>query len=369
MKAKILSIVLILSFVMSFVLAAPSQAELKKKQTQIKNNIQQVEKKLKDSKAKLQTARNKAEVQRSNVRNSRSTLALAKSRLEQAESDLITAQQELDNINQIYNSAKVKVKERIYAMYVRGEQTYVDFFASSDNFAELLEKVQVSTYIKAQDESMLADLNEKRKLMEEKEKNVATKKKEVAIWKNQVSITHNSNLSKQYAAETTLKKAAAEKELTESKYRELVQESSNIESMLRGRKSTVTGSNAIGNWPVQARISSEFGYRIHPISKSRRLHTGTDLAAPSGTPIKATGAGVVIHAGWRGGYGNTVMIDHGGNKVTLYAHMSSVSVKSGQQVSKGTVIGKVGSTGNSTGPHCHYEVRINGKPVNPRGYV
>ena len=369
MKAKILSVILILSLVMPLAFAAPSQAELKKKQEQVKNSMKSAEQKLKDSKAKLSTARTAAEAQRSKVRNTRSTLAVANTRLAQAEQELVIAEQELKNANQIYESAKELVKERIYAIYVRGEQTYVDFFTSSDNFAELLEKVQVSTYIKAQDESMLTDLNNKRKIMETKQKNVESKKNDVKIWKGTVEIAHNNNLINQYRTENTLRDAAKQKELTEAKYRELVQESASIESMLRGRPSKVTGNNAIGNWPVQARVSSEFGYRIHPISGTKRLHTGTDLAAPSGTPIKATGAGVVIHAGWRGGYGNTVMIDHGGNKVTLYAHMSSISAKSGQQVSKGTVIGKVGSTGNSTGPHCHYEVRINGKPVNPRGYV
>ena len=122
-------------------------------------------------------------------------------------------------------------------------------------------------------------------------------------------------------------------------------------------------------YPVNGRISSNYGYRIHPISGASRLHAGMDIAAGTGTPIYAAGPGTVIYAGWRGGYGNTIMIDHGGGIVTLYGHQSSLASSVGQSVSQGQVIGYVGSTGYSTGPHLHWEVRVNGSPRDPRGYV
>lgn len=121
--------------------------------------------------------------------------------------------------------------------------------------------------------------------------------------------------------------------------------------------------------PVNARVNSPFGYRVHPIFGTRRLHAGLDIAAPSGTPIQAAKAGVVIHAGWRGGYGNTVMVEHEGGVVTLYAHQTKTAVSPGQTVLAGDVIGYVGSTGNSTGPHLHFEVRIGGQPVDPAPYL
>lgn len=121
--------------------------------------------------------------------------------------------------------------------------------------------------------------------------------------------------------------------------------------------------------PINGRVSSEFGYRIHPISGVRKLHAGMDIGGGNGTPIGAAGAGTVIYAGWRGGYGNTVIVDHGGGIATLYAHQSRVGSSVGQSVSAGQVIGYVGSTGYSTGPHLHWEVRVNGTPVNPRGYL
>lgn len=112
------------------------------------------------------------------------------------------------------------------------------------------------------------------------------------------------------------------------------------------------------------RISSPFGYRVHPVLHTVRMHTGIDYAAPSGTPIKAAADGEVIFKGWKGGYGNTVMIRHANGVETLYGHMSAFSPADGR-VRAGEVIGFVGTTGRSTGPHLHYEARVNGQPVNP----
>lgn len=121
--------------------------------------------------------------------------------------------------------------------------------------------------------------------------------------------------------------------------------------------------------PVNAPVTSPFGPRIHPITGERRMHEGMDFGAGSGTPIRSCRAGRVTFAGWQGGYGNVVIVDHGGGMSTVYAHQSSFAVSAGQSVSAGQVIGYVGSTGMSTGPHLHFEVRINGSPVDPASYV
>ena len=125
--------------------------------------------------------------------------------------------------------------------------------------------------------------------------------------------------------------------------------------------------------PLQGRFSSPFGTRIHPIFKTKIFHSGQDIAAPMGTPIKASNSGKVIYSGWYGGYGKVVIIEHGvvnGKPMsTLYAHMSTIKAVNGQKVSKGDIIGYEGTTGYSTGPHCHFEVRVNGQPSNPASYV
>ncbi|MDH3755606.1 MAG: M23 family metallopeptidase, partial [Acidimicrobiia bacterium] len=122
-------------------------------------------------------------------------------------------------------------------------------------------------------------------------------------------------------------------------------------------------------WPVNGTVVSTFGFRIHPIFGTERFHSGIDINAGSGVPIAATAAGVVITAGWMDGYGNTVIINHGGGVTSLYGHQSALAVSVGGSVGQGEVIGYVGSTGWSTGPHLHFEIRIDSSPVDPLGFL
>ncbi|MCD6449798.1 MAG: M23 family metallopeptidase, partial [Thermotogaceae bacterium] len=121
-------------------------------------------------------------------------------------------------------------------------------------------------------------------------------------------------------------------------------------------------------WPVYGEISSPFGWRIHPITKKWSFHTGVDIAAPLGTPVFAAGSGIVEYAGWYKGYGNFILINHGKYK-TAYGHLSKIDVFVGEYVRKGELIGRVGNTGISTGPHVHFEVRVSDKTVNPMAYL
>ncbi|MNR19639.1 Murein DD-endopeptidase MepM [compost metagenome] len=118
-----------------------------------------------------------------------------------------------------------------------------------------------------------------------------------------------------------------------------------------------------------ARISSPYGYRIHPITGVKKLHTGTDFAVSQGTDVHAADSGNVIVAEWWNGYGNCVIIDHGNNIWTLYGHLSKINVQKGDNVKRGEVIAESGNTGASTGPHLHFEVRVNGTPVDPMPYL
>ncbi len=121
-------------------------------------------------------------------------------------------------------------------------------------------------------------------------------------------------------------------------------------------------------WPVTGPVTSGFGMRVHPVLGYARMHSGVDIAAPSGTPVGSAAAGIVAFAGWSGGYGNLVVVDHGDGLATAYAHLSRTAVRTGQSVSQGQEIGNVGCTGLCTGPHLHFEVRVNGQPVDPMQY-
>ncbi|CAN5876903.1 peptidoglycan DD-metalloendopeptidase family protein [soil metagenome] len=142
-----------------------------------------------------------------------------------------------------------------------------------------------------------------------------------------------------------------------------------LEAELAARPATGEQPSGLLMRPVPGGVSSPYGYRIHPIFGTRRLHTGWDLRAATGEPIVAAESGVVVSAGARGGYGNAVVIDHGGGLATLYAHQSSVAVSAGQQVGRGQIVGYVGCTGYCTGPHLHFETLVGGRPVDPSPYM
>ena len=143
-------------------------------------------------------------------------------------------------------------------------------------------------------------------------------------------------------------------------------------SCVRGRRGVGPSAYVPGIWPTgpaARQISSPFGYRKDPFTRQRRFHTGIDIAGPKKSPVVATAHGRVVFAGRNGNYGKTVIIDHGSGYQTRYAHLARIKTKKGKRVKRGEVIGKLGQTGRATGPHLHYEVRRNGKPVDPRPYL
>jgi len=160
-----------------------------------------------------------------------------------------------------------------------------------------------------------------------------------------------------------------ELERLESESKSLSEKIRKLQAAQSGKgKGNLNGT--ISTWPVPGyyEISSPYGWRIHPITKKRSLHTGTDIVAPTGAKINAAGAGVVIMAGWNTAYGNMTIIDHGSGISTLYGHQSRIDVKEGQSIEANEAIGAVGSTGWSTGAHLHFEVRVGGNTTDPLQY-
>ncbi|MDA3822330.1 MAG: M23 family metallopeptidase, partial [Bacteroidales bacterium] len=122
--------------------------------------------------------------------------------------------------------------------------------------------------------------------------------------------------------------------------------------------------------PVTGRITSKYGYRVHPVTKRRHsMHTGIDIAAPKGTPVKAAASGIIKRTRYSGGYGKLIIVQHEKDLVTYYGHLSAYRVRPGQRVTKGQIIGRVGTSGRSTGPHLHFEVRRGGHPLNPNSFI
>lgn len=299
-------------------------------------------------------------------------LAETRTRLAKTEEDLGTAQSSLD--------------QRAVNIYKSGGIGYLEVLVNSARLSDLVTRLDFLSFVVQEDERILSQVKGLRARVDAERRDLEAQQARIAEVEQQqaeqtsrleqIVAEQESKLGQVEAARAVkrgvVQKAETDKESWEKQEAALKAESDRLRDDLRALtssvKQTVRGTGEYV-WPVQGRVSSPFGYRIHPIFKVRKMHTGIDLSASFGTSIHAADSGVVIQAGWRGGYGKTVVVSHGSGLTTLYAHQSTILVSVGEAVSQGDVIGKVGSTGYSTGPHLHFEVRLNGSPLDPMGYL
>ena len=302
----------------------------------------------------------------------RAGLAEKRQELALTESDLRTQQEVFeDRLVDVYKS--------------RGRIVYLEAVFKSDSFADVVGRVGLLADIVRQDNTILgqikalkARVEEQRLALEQQQARVAVLQREQTVVTEELSVAAGRTqaaLDELESARAAKKKVLSAAEKDEAAWKkqqsELLAESKRITELLRAATSVkpVKAGSGVLSWPVRREVTSGFGYRVHPIFNVRRMHTGIDINGDMGDPIKAASAGTVVSAGWRGGYGRCVVISHGGNLATLYGHLSVIQVSAGDKVQKGQVIGRVGSTGYSTGPHLHFEVRVNGDPVDPLGYL
>jgi murein DD-endopeptidase MepM/ murein hydrolase activator NlpD len=248
----------------------------------------------------------------------------------------------------------------------------LELFVESKNFSEFFSRLELMSLVKKNDEKLIQEISlgkenteiqKQTKLLELDEKASQLKKLNVKV--SDIKTSRSKVESDIEAEKERLKQA-------EKKEDEMIALSKQLEkkiTQLMDANAKYVGG--VMKWPTPGytRVSSPYGMRIHPIYKVKKMHTGIDIDAPSGAKIIAANSGKVILAGWNGGYGNCVIIDHGSGLATLYAHQSKILVSVGDKVNKGDTIGKVGSTGLSTGPHLHFEVRKGGQTTNPIPYV
>ena len=298
--------------------------------------------------------------------------------LQVQEKDLIVyidkAEKELEISNERYEKQKELLEKRLVAMYEMGETSYLDLILNSKSITELFSNYYLISEITSADTELLESVeaekkyNKKLKDTLETKRAVLTASKETreknAIFLENMSIIKNNKLISLTEEEAALQQMVEE-------YQNQIAE---IETEIRLLALANVGEAYVGGtmaWPVPGytRITSPFSMRTHPITGVYKLHTGVDIGAPLGANFVAANDGIVTYAGWNTAYGNMVIIDHGGGITTLYAHGSEILVNVGDTVFQGTPVLKVLSTGYSTGPHAHFEVRIAGEYVQPLDYI
>ena len=201
---------------------------------------------------------------------------------------------------------------------------------------------------------------------------VANRREELLAARGQRDGLRAQALSEEAKQKALLKEVQSQVKQFEAEIASLKKESDAIAALLRARQRSqkvLPSGKGVLAVPVAGAVTSGFGSRLHPLFETTRMHNGVDFAASTGTPVKAAEAGTVAVAGTRGGYGTTVILDHDNGLATLYGHLSRLAVDEGAKVARGAVVGYVGSTGFSTGPHLHFEVRVNGNPVDPMRYL
>ncbi len=316
---------------------------------------------------------------------------------EKLEHEIDLLQSELDEIDSIINSAEQEIAQkeqeiaayeqeidgnekdfraRLRAMDETNAASYIDLLLESKGLSDFLANMETVREISEHDKAIINKMIELKKGVENSRNELVLKRDEQKEARSLVD-ERKSALDAKKAEQTALINSISKDIALQEK---LYDEASKLEQQLRDSikpslstsssgKSKYTGGQFAFPAPSMISVTSQYGYRIHPIYKTKKYHSGMDLAAPQGSNAVAAEAGTVRMAGWNGGYGYCVIIDHGGGVATLYGHNSKLLVSAGQTVSRGQVIAKVGSTGNSTGPHLHFEVLINGSTTNPAPYI
>ena len=289
----------------------------------------------------------------------------------------------LQQLQAEYERAIVVLESRVRAMYIEEPPDVLSFLVSASSFDDLIDNYEFMSRIGAQDRRIARQVEStKRRAAAERRATASTKRltaatvsvisartdearvarDRLAANRDTLAAAHDLKQSAVVSSRETREEYLAEVEALAAQSTALAEA---IRASQAGAGSAGTGAPSAAGliWPVDGVVVSGFGMRWG------RMHEGIDIAASSGTPIRAAAAGTVIHAGWLGGYGNLVVLDHGNGLATAYAHASAILVGVGQQVAQGETVSLVGSTGNSSGPHLHFEVRVNGAAVDPLLYL
>ncbi len=280
------------------------------------------------------------------------------------------------------------LKERVVAMYKYGGVGRWQLLMSASNTVDLMNRFYFIRRLAQKDEEMIKMLQRDLELLRKKQAELSLRQKELSKQKEKLLKEKRYYYSQLKKRDKLLREIRNKRQFYEKAYKEFLKTQKELEENIkkllaekRKRQQAKTAKSVLLKkritppkygrmlWPVKGRVVSPFGVREHPFFHTKVMHTGIDIKASYGTAVRAAATGDVLYAGWVKGYGQVVILDHGGGITTVYAHLSKILVDEGQRVRMGDIIGRVGRTGLATGSHLHFEVRVNGEAVNPMKYL
>ena len=350
--------------------ADDKRAELNEVQSQMqkmqdrKERARQKAEAASESLEEIQTSLNQLQVQARNLQGKRDAL---QAKINDNQIKLAQKKAEVEKRKKIYS-------KRLREIYINGQINYLDVLLGAKDFGDFSSRMYLLQKIISSDIEMLTQLQKAEAEVKARQDQLDAQMKDIKTTQAELEAKRARANKLKEQRSYMLYKAQEEEQQSQSEYERLLAISENITAMLRNMESGGSSSSGGGGtgrviWPCHGTITSYFGWRTHPVFGTTKYHSGMDIGVDYGTPILAADSGTVIYSGWLGGYGYAVMIDHGSGLVTLYGHNQALNVYEGQYVTKGTCIAYAGSTGYSTGPHCHFEVRLHGEVTEPLNYL
>ncbi|OGO77349.1 MAG: hypothetical protein A2Y23_02710 [Clostridiales bacterium GWB2_37_7] len=368
---RVVSILLMFIFAATVIISADTADDKLKKQLEEQNKkIQQTQKAINQKESEKKTISKQVEELGNKLYQAENELDKVGGQLTTLESQIVVTKRDLDRATQDADSQKKILNKRVRVMYETGSVGYLSVILDSTSFGDFISRLDFLQKIMNYDVNLLSSMKQNRDNIAQKEAQFNNELNEKKRLIQELEDKKNEVASAKDERSKVLK--SIEKDLKELDKLEdnLLKFAKEIEKQILAAQSNSKYVGGAMEWPVPTskRITSPFGYRIHPVLKTKKFHSGMDIAAPTGTNIIASNDGTVIFSGYNGGYGYTVIIDHGGQLSTLYAHNSKLLVSKGDKVKRGQIISKMGSTGLTTGPNLHFEVRKNGQYVDPMPY-
>ncbi|HEY9759338.1 MAG TPA: peptidoglycan DD-metalloendopeptidase family protein [Oculatellaceae cyanobacterium] len=330
-------------------------SELRKKHEQVRRHITEINK---------------------NLDKTKTVLHVHTEKLAKTETKIVQTEEKIEKTQETTDDVASAATKRLREIFEGQRVSFLEMMLEVDSLPALLDRLYFQERVAEQDKSLLDTLRAKASALEANKSQLGEQRNQLGALVSEFARKAIAMAKEKVDEEQVAGKLKTQQNFYEQAEKQLAEESQRLETQIQELAASKSRSNKVmvsgsGNMamPISGPVTSPFGWRRHPIFGVRKFHTGVDLAGPNHAAVRAADSGNVLYTGWYGGYGKVVILSHGKGMATLYAHMSKTNVAVDQNVAKGDIVGYEGTTGFSTGPHLHFEVRVNGKPNNPLAFL